>query len=73
MYQCYDKKRKLKTYIEDTDNCMSCVNQLKCPLVGALFSCFVIIPDESMNVDNCEMYIVNSDKSVDNVINFNKI
>jgi len=55
MYQCY-VKNELKTYIEDTDNCIDCANQIDCPLIGGLFAGVIVIEYESMSVDNCGMF-----------------
>lgn len=50
------KNNKFSVFADRDDVCMTCFNNQKCPLVGALVSECVILRCEKVHIENCGLY-----------------
>lgn len=50
------KSGELSVHVKESDNCYTCINKEKCPLVNALHGEVAILRYAYIDVEACDMY-----------------
>lgn len=50
------KSGELGVFVKDSDNCYTCINKNKCPLIMALQNEVAILRYDYIDVEACDMY-----------------